>query len=382
LIRRGNPARIYRRKTSPRGRVSVDARPRGHYSGRVTTPLVIVAAARLGLAPAFSAAREADGPSGLEVVVLRYRDARTPARSLEARIVPAIGANLYSLKIGDDELIFAPSSPAELATGPGGTPVLFPTPNRVRDSHFTWAGRTFSFVPNSEANFIHGLVRRRPWHSDDPVATRTGASVRMSIDWDEAQPDFVHFPLPHRLTLTFTLSRGGLRIAYAVENRGREPLPFGFGLHPWFRVPGRREDVYLKVPATYRMEAETLLPTGKLIEVAKTPFDLRRPTPLAGLDLDDVYFGLRAGEAPGFEWRDRGISVRLGASREFTHAVIYTPKRPTFCIENQTSSTDAHNLFARGLKKQAHLLVVAPGNTARGSVDWKIARKLTESATR
>jgi aldose 1-epimerase len=344
----------------------------------VTAPLVILAAARLG-GTAFSAHRETDAPSGLEVIVLRYQDARTPARNLEARIVPAIGANLFSLKIGDDELIFSPPL-QELATGAGGTPVLFPTPNRVRDARMTFGGRTFQFPANSEANFIHGLVRRRPWHSDDPRVTRTAAAARLSIDWDPGQPDFDQFPLPHRLTLTFTLSRGGLRIAYAVENRGSAPLPFGFGLHPWFRVPGRREDVFLQVPAIHRMEAEARLPTGKLVPVARTPFDLRQPTALAGLDLDDVYFDLIGGTAPAFEWRDRGIRVRLGASREFTHAVVYTPARPTFCIENQTSSTDAHNLFARGLKRESHLLVVGPGKTARGSVDWQIARSLTVPA--
>jgi aldose 1-epimerase len=340
---------------------------------------MILAAARLGAPPAFSGQTEIDGPSGLEVVVLRYQDPRVPARSLEARVVPAIGANLYSLKIGEDELIFAPPL-AELATGAGGTPVLFPTPNRVRDARFVFEGRTFQFPANSEANFIHGLVRRRPWKSDPPTTTRASVSVRLSIDWDRSQPDFGQFPLPHRLSLTFTLTRTGLRITYAVQNRGPARLPFGFGLHPWFRVPGRREDVLLKVPATYRMEAEVRLPTGKLIPVQKTPFDLRRPTPLAGLDLDDVYFGLTAGSAPGFEWRDRGIRVTLGASREFTHAVVYTPARPTFCIENQTSSTDAHNLFARGLKRESHLLVVGPGKTARGSVDWKIVRAVTKSA--
>jgi aldose 1-epimerase len=347
---------------------------------RVTVPLVILAAARLETASSFSGAKELDGPSGLEVVVLRYQDARNPARSLEARIVPSIGANLYSLKIGDDELIFSPPL-AELAGGPGGTPVLFPTPNRVRDARFVFEGRTFEFAANSEANFIHGLVRHRPWHSEAPVATAAGASARLWIDWDEAQPDFARFPLPHRLTLTFTLRRTGLRIAYAVENRGPARLPFGFGLHPWFRVPGRREDTLLQVPARYRMEAEVRLPTGKLVPVEKTRFDLRRPTPLEGLELDDVYFGLTAGAAPGFEWRDRGIRVTLGASREFTHAVVYTPARPTFCIENQTSSTDAHNLFARGLKREAHLQIVAPGKTARGSVDWKIFRRPAPTAS-
>jgi galactose mutarotase-like enzyme len=69
--------------------------------------------------------------------------------------------------------------------------------------------------------------------------------------------------------------------------------------------------------------------------------------------------------------------VALGGSRDITHLVVFTPPaRPTFCIENQTSSTDAHNLHARGLTRESHLIIVTPGKTARGSVDWKITRKL------
>jgi aldose 1-epimerase len=344
------------------------------------TPVILVgtlAAARLGApTPAFSAVVETDAASGFEILVLRHHDAKNPARSLEARIAPAAGANLFSLKIGDDELLVPPPSLAELAHSPAGTPVLFPTPNRVRDATFEFEGRHFSFPANSEKNFIHGLVRRRPWHSDPPRAGGNGASATVWIDWNAEQPDFAQLPIEHRLTLTFTLSRSGLRIAYAVANRSRQRFPFGFGLHPWFRVPGERRDVFLHIPAAKRMEAEARLPTGKLIPVKDTPFDLRRPTSLENLDLDDVYFGASAAAAPGFEWRDRGIRVSLGASRAFTHVVVYTPPgRPTFCIENQTSSTDAHNLHARGLTREAHLAVVAPGRTARGQVDWKITRK-------
>jgi aldose 1-epimerase len=336
-----------------------------------------LAAARLGAAAApFSASKETDPGSQIQIVVLRFEDRKQPARSLEARIATA-GANLFSLKSGDEELLVQAPSLAELATSPAGTPVLFPMPNRVRDGVFVFEGRRFQFPPNNGPNFIHGLVRRRPFQAGEPVARADEASASLWLDWDATQPDFALFPLEHRLTLTFTLSRDGLNIGYAVENKGSGRLPFGFGLHPWFRVPGERGAVFLKVPAAQRMEAVDKLPTGKLLPVQKSPFDLRRPTALAGLDLDDVYFGMTPDAAPGFEWRDRGIKVSLGASRQFTHLVVFTPpERPTFCIENQTSSTDAHNLHARGLAREAHLIIVEPGKTARGSVDWKISRKL------
>jgi len=337
-----------------------------------------LAAARLGAAATpFFAYKETDPQSKLEVIVLRHEDRKQPARSLEARVAPAAGANLFSFKVGDDELLVQPPTLAELATSPAGTPVLFPMPNRVRDGVFVFEGRRFQFPPNNGPNFIHGLVRRRPFHAGEPAVGNGEASVSLWIDWDASQPDFAQFPLEHRLTLTFTLKRAGLGIGYAVENKGSGRLPFGFGLHPWFRVPGERAAVLLKVPAAQRMEAVDKLPTGKLLPVQKTAFDLRHPTPLAGLDLDDVYFGMTPPAPPAFEWRDQGIRVSLGASRQFTHLVVFTPpERPTFCIENQTSSTDAHNLNERGLQREAHLIVVDPGKTARGSVAWKITRKV------
>jgi aldose 1-epimerase len=302
------------------------------------------------------------------VVVLR-------GPAIEARVAPDVGGNLFSLRSGDDEILVQPEKLADLAQNRTGTPILFPTPNRVRDAAFEFEGRRFEFEANSGKNFIHGLVRQRPWQHGAPKASARGASVEVWIDWDDAQPQFARFPIRHRLLVTYTLVRDGVRIAYRVDNRDQQRLPFGFGLHPWFRVPGERKDVALQVPAARVMEAVDKLPTGKLLPVAGTRHDLRKPVPLEALDLDDVYFGLAPSALPAFEWRDRGLRVTLGASREFTHLVVYTPPgKPFFCMENQTSSTDAHNLHGRGLRNEAHLIVVEPGKSARGQIDWKLRR--------
>ncbi|GAG43851.1 unnamed protein product, partial [marine sediment metagenome] len=47
----------------------------------------------------------------------------------------------------------------------------------------------------------------------------------------------------------------------------------------------------------------------------------------------------------------------------FTHSVVYTQQTGHFCLENQTCSTDAHNLHARGLRKEAHLTILRPGES-------------------
>jgi aldose 1-epimerase len=321
----------------------------------------------------FTAETETDAATGWKILVLRFHDGK--ATDLEARIAPDAGANLFSLKVGGEELIPPPDKLEDLKQNRTGVPILFPTPNRVRDATFTFAGRKFQFEANNAKNFIHGLVRSRPWQSEAPVAGPRGASAKVWIDWDGEQPEFARFPIRHRLEVTFALERGRLRLAYAVQNQDRVRLPFGFAVHPYFRIPGERKDVTIQVPATEHMEAVDKLPTGNLQPVAGTPFDLRKATSLEKLDLDDVYFGVTPAAPPSFEWRDRGVRVSLGGSREFTHVVVYTPPgKPFFCIENQTSSTDAHNLYEQGLKKQAHLQIVEPGKTARGALDWRLVR--------
>jgi aldose 1-epimerase len=53
--------------------------------------------------------------------------------------------------------------------------------------------------------------------------------------------------------------------------------------------------------------------------------------------------------------------------------VVYTPAgQPFFCMESQTCSTDAHNLHARGLEEEAHILVTPPGGAASGRIFFRI----------
>ena len=317
----------------------------------------------------FSATVERDPKTGWNIGVLKYTDTSDPKRSLEARIVPEAGSNLYSLKMGGTEVLV---QPAEWGTTPSlryGFPVLFPTPNRVRDSKFTFDGQTYTFPSNERSHFIHGLVHKLPWSAGPASADAKAASMETYLDWVASQPDFKLFPIKHRLSLRFTLDAHGVKLAFTVENQDTKRLPFGFAFHPWFQILGSRAETYLRVPAQKHMEAEGLLPTGKLTDLTGTPYDLRAPVSLEGLKLDDVYWGLTPERVPGYEARDKGIKLSLGGSPEFTHMVVYTPPgRPFFCMENQTCSTDAHNLHAKGLEKEAHLLIAGSGKKVSGWV--------------
>jgi aldose 1-epimerase len=325
--------------------------------------------------PAFSAELEIDAETGWSIIVLRHHDPAAPSQSHEVRVAPAAGSNLYSWTIDGHELLHQPEALADLVHQRAGTPLMYPTVNRVRDGRMTFEGRAFTFEPNLGPNFIHGLARRCPFTVGALTKGARAASAETILDWDQQQPDWARFPIKHRLTLTFTLRKSAVAISYRVDNLDASKLPYGFGLHPYFRIPGPRDEVTVTAPLAKRMESEELLPTGALLSVAGTPHDLRRPISLAGLQLDDVYLGMTPEKVAAFELGASGPRVTLGGSAAFTHLVVYTPPdRPFFCLENQTSSTDAHNLWARGKKREAHLLVVGPGKSGGGEVTWTVRR--------
>ncbi|NOZ56160.1 MAG: aldose 1-epimerase [Calditrichaeota bacterium] len=318
--------------------------------------------------PKFLARVVEDPATGWHIVTLAYH-ADDPSEAVEVKICPEGGSNMFSFKYGGVELLRQPDSLRQLQGRGYGTLILYPTPNRVRNAQFVWEGRTYRFKPNWHEHFIHGLVLDKAWSYEAPVVTDTAATVRTWIDFAPGTPQYKWFPWQSRLSLTFTLTPRGLRITYEVSNRDKRTLPYGFATHPYFNLLGKRDSTLIWVPAKALMKAVGLLPTGKLEPLDGTPYDVRKPTPLSQLDLDDVFWGMTPEEPMGWEARDRGIRMVLPASRDFTHAVVYTPPtKPLFCMENQTCSTDAHNLYVKGFVKESHLLIVQPGQKKSGWV--------------
>jgi aldose 1-epimerase len=320
----------------------------------------------------FAGQVEQDNRSAMRVVVLRYCNPAQPGSDLEARIAPAAGSNLFSLRRRNIELLHQPEQ-LGLPALYYGFPILFPTPNRVKDSRFTFKGRTFQFLPNERSHFIHGLVHSAQWEFADPVVRENSVSVQTFLNWTPEREDFSRFPLVHRLEMTFSLESDGVRLTYTVINHDQSPLPFGIGFHPYFQILGDRSETFLEVPAQAVMESVGLLPTGRLNKLGGSLYDLREPVSLETLNLDDVYSGMVSERPASYESRHARLRVRLKASAEFTHMVVYTPPgKSFFCMENQTCSTDAHNLFSRGLFEEAHLLIASPTQSLSGWVHVRI----------
>lgn len=314
---------------------------------------------------------DGDLETGFDFIRLQYRSKKNDGSNLEAFIVPALGCSLCRFTVGTKRVI--DYDPALLKTGAPdftGTPVLYPTPNRVRNGVFTWKGKSYRQEKGGRLILEHGLVYDEPWEYAEPSADDTGAVFTAWLDVTPDSPLFAAFPFVHRLTLTFTLTSSGLTIRFDIINKDDKEIPFGFGIHPYFQKLLGNEDTYVSLPARHVMDyTSDLLPTGRLIDVEGTIYDLRGSTRIGDLDMDHVFTGVEPGKSASIEYRRQNLTVNLKASDVFPHLVLYAPRgEKFFCLENQSCSTDAHNLFARGFAKESGLKTVAPGKQITGSV--------------
>ena len=293
--------------------------------------------------------------------------------STTIRLVPAAGCNVMSLQVDGVEYFHQPKTLKDLPGVNSGNPILYPTPNRVKASKFRFRGKSFVLDENEDRNFIHGLVNRSNWEVAGMEVDSQHAAIRCKVSFAEGSEEFERFPLVHDFYMTVSVHDRAVRWTYEVDNaKGNSAIPFGVALHPYFVYQGERAETFLTIPATHQMEpTPKLLMTGRLIPAAELSHALKEPIPLKDANFDTVFFGLTNKEPTVIDFRSVNRKVVLEASDEFTHLVVWTPDRGYFGVENQTCSTDAHNLADSGKQQEAHLQICDPGTKMTGWVEYK-----------
>jgi aldose 1-epimerase len=300
-----------------------------------------------------------------------------PQSGSTAKILPELGFNCFEFtaRVRDWTISVLEADPefvnGQLRPSGHGIPILFPFPNRIRDSRFTWNGRTHEIpadvgLHDKLGHAIHGFCLDKPWR----VIARHGHSAvgqfQLSVDAPERRD---LWPADFRIEVRYELRAGRLRCDIRIENPDTTPLPWGFGTHPYFRVPleagSHMGHCLVQVPARQQWSLVDCLPTGDRREVSPEK-DLRDGEYLDVLTLDDVLTDLEPtdgflettiyDEAAGLQ-----MTQRFGT--EFREVVVFTPpNRPCVCVEPYTCTTDAINLAARGI--DGGLQVLLPGQAA------------------
>ncbi len=319
----------------------------------------------------FSYSIEKDSETGWNIVTLSYTDSENSSRNKIIKICPDGGNNLYYIKIGEYEIMPQVDSIKDLRSVYFGTPVLYPTPNRVKNCKYTFNRKQIHQVKNSKDRYLHGLVYDEEWEFEEPVVNKSDVTLKTHLIITKDSHLFPSFPFENTIHLDFILLKDRIKFVYEVENQSKKQLPYGFALHPYFKTFGEKKENKIQAKVEKAFEAINLLPTGKLYDIKGTPQDIIKPTPLDKLDLDHVYFGITPDTKVRLIYNAINLQISFNASSDFTHLVVYTPPtKKFFCIENQTCSTDAHNMYAKNYKDIAHLLILKPGERKSGWIEY------------
>ena len=301
-----------------------------------------------------------EGRGGGKVYTLR--DDETGA---SASILPDFGFNLFDLRLPVAgtvrPIVFCSDGWADAPSKPGrnGTPILFPFPNRIARGAYTFGGKEYSLPINSGHHAIHGFAIQAPWEVVDSGSSEKGASIAGRFRISREAPEMLgHWPADAILEMTYSLLGRRLTLDVAVTNPTADPLPFGWGIHPYFRLPfdpgGDPARTALTLPAAESWALADMVPTGDRLPVDDR-LDFRRGKPFEGSALDDVLTGLSFDAAGRADCRlvDRGVGAefRLGFDRSIRELVIFTPPATpgVIAVEPYTQATDAINLEARGV---------------------------------
>ena len=306
---------------------------------------------------------------GTEVIL---RDAGTGTMAV---VLPQAGFNCWRFVTGSAEFLAPPANPSALDKGGAGFgwPILFPFPNRIANGEFTFGGKRYR-VRSGTGHAIHGFVSTQPWRVT-ATDTNDGASVTAMTDTDSNPLLKEHWPWPCRLTVTYRLAGRSLTMTATAENLSTEPMPFGFGVHPYHPLPltpaGTRSRCLIQEPCREQLELTAdCIPTGKRLPVAEW-LDGRA---LGEKTLDDVFTGTQM-EADGsvcvLRDPDSQWEVTMRADRAFKHWVVYAPQRNVISFEPYTCVTDAFNLHARGVDDTG-FAVLEPGKPWRGAVTMSV----------
>jgi len=235
------------------------------------------------------------------------------------------------------EAIAAPVDAREPADRRYGNPVLFPSvgvTHGAEPDRWSHGGR---LLPMPQ----HGLARDAYWHVeafDDQSITGVLApttGIRAG------------FPFSFELRLRYALAGTALVFTAELANRGDEPFPYAFGLHPYLRAPlgdaAGRNNCKVELPAGIRLRSSDSWRTIERAPAAAAHIAASDPELPGSIVLAETgATTLEVGDA------DAGVATRVSVDDSETSFPIWvvwsaSPDAPYVCLEPWTDAPNALN---------------------------------------
>ncbi|ENZ4285709.1 aldose-1-epimerase [Citrobacter farmeri] len=164
------------------------------------------------------------------------------AGDYRAQIV-SVGAGLAELTWQGKHLVI-PHNPEEMPLAHLGK-VLIPWPNRIANGCYQYEGQNYQLPINEHSSqaAIHGLLAWRDWQIEALTATRTTLTLFL--------PPSYGYPFTLMSQVTYSLdAETGLSVTIVSKNKGKQPAPYGVGIHPYLTCNlAPVDDCMLHLPA-------------------------------------------------------------------------------------------------------------------------------------
>jgi galactose mutarotase-like enzyme len=279
-------------------------------------------------------------------------------------IVPERGAIVTRFRARERELLYLDDATLGDRTKNvrGGIPILFPSPGKLEGDHWKRGVREGAMKQ-------HGFARDLPWVVGD---ASTEDAARVTLTLASSERTHAMYPWEFVLSVTYSLRGERLRLDVRVANKDKDPMPFGFGLHPYFFVTDkghahiatratRAYDNVTKETVPFRGFDLTLPEVDlHLLDHGSADTKLTYPNDGIGQDQNDGQIGPGSGQ-------EQTKSLAIRASPEFTRWVVWTLAGKNFvCVEPWSAPGNA-------LNTGESLTVVAPGATHAMFVEFEAA---------
>lgn len=337
------------------------------------------------------------------VVLQRTRSTATDKPEfISATVLPGRGMNLWQVRAyipgkGEIDLLTAPPLPEAKALldtqddefgnkgfSAGGA-LLFPWANRIRGKlsadkktiTTTIAGRAVTLPanwrgkkPEAVINAMHGLILKAPFEGVSQQNAADGSTVSGTLHAGNFNG---HWLSDTDLTGKVELKGDTVELTLTAKNVGKEPLPLGFGWHPYFAIPsGERKQARLQLPSDHRAlvnNYDDVFPTGKTepVKGAKYDFSAAGGHELGDLYMDDNFTEVKH-NADGSSLSEiidpaSKYGLRIIALNPEVRAVqIYAPPDKAFIVlEPQTNLADPYNKIWG--KANTGMIILEPGES-------------------
>ena len=235
--------------------------------------------------------------------------------------------------------------------------LLTPWSNRLRDARFAFAGTTYQLNPSfPDGTAIHGVGRSFAWRvvsSDD---------THIELHFDTRLHSGVNFPFAFKAWVEYRLDGANFSTRMGLTNLDSQPLPAGFGTHPFIQrtLTGSDDLLSLQIPCDSAYPLADCMPTG-VPQPIPAHLDFRQLRQVGTDFADDCLTGRQIGESIVLQYGASDTHITHWMDHLYSHVVLYMPKeQPYIALEPVSNANDGFNLLAQGADGHG-VFVLAPG---------------------